>query len=68
MNLSEIQAASPLFNLVPLVVFLPALGMLLNLIFGRRMSEKRYRNFGQCGQRRCVCYFRDPGFCAFTTS
>ena len=40
MNLSEVQTVSPLFNLVPLVVLSPVLGLLLNLIFGRRMQEK----------------------------
>ncbi|MBN2388022.1 MAG: NADH-quinone oxidoreductase subunit L [Anaerolineales bacterium] len=29
-----------LFNLVPLVVFLPVLGLLINMLFGGRMSEK----------------------------
>src|SRR5512140_1661926 len=29
-----------LFSLVPLIVFLPVLGLLINLIFGKRMSEK----------------------------
>jgi len=28
-----------LFSLVPLIVFLPVLGLLINLIFGKRMSE-----------------------------
>ena len=40
MNLSEVQTVSPLFNLVPLVVLFPVLGLLLNLIFGSRMKEK----------------------------
>ena len=31
---------SGLFTLVPLIVFLPVLGLLINLIFGKRMSEK----------------------------
>ncbi|MCX7607885.1 MAG: NADH-quinone oxidoreductase subunit L [Anaerolineales bacterium] len=39
MLLSE-TATSPLFNLVPLIVFLPIIGLLLNLIFGGRMGEK----------------------------
>ena len=29
-----------LFNLVPLIVFLPVLGLLVNMAFGGRMSEK----------------------------
>ncbi len=31
---------SSLFRLVPLIVFLPAAGLLINLIFGKRMGEK----------------------------
>ncbi len=31
---------SRLFSLVPLIVFLPVLGLLINLIFGKRMGEK----------------------------
>jgi NADH-quinone oxidoreductase subunit L len=30
---------SRLFSLVPLIVFLPVLGLLINIIFGKRMSE-----------------------------
>jgi NADH-quinone oxidoreductase subunit L len=32
--------SSGLFSLVPLIVFLPVLGLLINIIFGGRMSEK----------------------------
>jgi NADH-quinone oxidoreductase subunit L len=39
MLLSQIAAPGSLFNLVPLVVFLPILGMIINIIFGRRLSE-----------------------------
>ncbi len=39
MLLSE-TATSPLFGLVPLIVFLPVLGLLLNMLFGGRMGEK----------------------------
>ena len=39
MLLSE-TAISTLFNLVPLIVFLPILGLLINIIFGDRMGEK----------------------------
>jgi NADH-quinone oxidoreductase subunit L len=39
MLLSQIAASESLFNLVPLVVFLPILGMIINIIFGRRLSE-----------------------------
>ena len=28
------------FNLVPLIVFLPVVGLLVNIIFGKRMNEK----------------------------
>jgi NADH-quinone oxidoreductase subunit L len=31
---------SGLFSLVPLIVFLPVLGLLVNILFGKRMSEK----------------------------
>ena len=31
---------SGFFSLVPLIVFLPVLGMLINLIFGSKFSEK----------------------------
>lgn len=31
---------SPLFSLVPLVVFIPITGLLINLIFGRKLGEK----------------------------
>jgi NADH-quinone oxidoreductase subunit L len=36
----ETAAASGLFKLVPLVVFIPAIGLLINLIFGGRLGEK----------------------------
>jgi NADH-quinone oxidoreductase subunit L len=39
MLLSEVTI-SPLFNLVPLIVFLPVAGLLVNLIFGGKMGEK----------------------------
>ena len=34
------MASSGLFSLVPLIILLPLLGLLINLIFGGRMSEK----------------------------
>ena len=34
------MTSSGLCSLVPLIVFLPVLGLLINLIFGGRMSEK----------------------------
>ncbi len=41
MLLSEGASAGPqFFYLVPLVVFLPLIGLLINLIFGSRLSEK----------------------------
>ncbi len=41
MYLSEIATSGPDFSyLVPLIVFLPLLGMLTNIIFGGRMGEK----------------------------
>ncbi len=39
MLLSEVSNPG-LFNLVPLIVFLPVIGLLINLIFGGRMGEK----------------------------
>jgi NADH-quinone oxidoreductase subunit L len=38
--LSETSSPGGLFNLVPLIVFLPIVGLLINIIFGKRMSEK----------------------------
>jgi NADH-quinone oxidoreductase subunit L len=38
--LSESAAPGGLFTLVPLIVFLPVLGLLINIFFGSRMSEK----------------------------
>jgi NADH-quinone oxidoreductase subunit L len=41
MYLSEIATSGPDFSyLVPLIVFFPLLGMLINIIFGGRMGEK----------------------------
>ncbi len=40
MLFSETTGISPLFNLVPWVVFLPVIGILLNWLFGKRLSEK----------------------------
>jgi NADH-quinone oxidoreductase subunit L len=40
MMLSEIAAAGSLYTLVPLVVFLPAIGLLINVIIGGRLGEK----------------------------
>ena len=39
MHLIEV-AANGYFNLVPWVVFLPAIGLLINLLFGGRLKEK----------------------------
>ncbi len=39
MSLSE-PTVSSLFALVPLIVFLPSAGLLINLIFGKRLGEK----------------------------
>ena len=39
MLLSEV-AISTLFSLVPLIVFFPVIGLLINIIFGGRMGEK----------------------------
>ena len=40
MLLSEAATTGGLFNLVPLVVFFPVIGLLINIIFGDRMGEK----------------------------
>lgn len=40
MNLIETNSVDPIFALVPLVVFLPLLGLFINLIFGKKMTEK----------------------------
>jgi NADH-quinone oxidoreductase subunit L len=40
MMLSEIAPAGSIFYLVPLVVFIPLAGLLINMIFGGRMSER----------------------------
>ena len=39
MLLSETVTSFSLFNLVPLIVFLPVIGLLVNIIFGGRMKE-----------------------------
>ena len=40
MYFSEVTNAGGYFNLVPLVVFFPVIGLLLNMIFGGRLGEK----------------------------
>ncbi|MBI9043006.1 MAG: NADH-quinone oxidoreductase subunit L [Anaerolineaceae bacterium] len=40
MNLSEIASIDPIFNLVPLVVFLPLIGLLINILVGKYLGEK----------------------------
>jgi len=40
MFLSETTSMDPLFLVVPLVVFLPLLGILVNWLFGKRLGEK----------------------------
>ncbi len=40
MNFSEAANTGLFFNLAPLLVFLPLIGMLINMIFGGKMSEK----------------------------
>ena len=40
MNSLAINDLNPLFNLAPLVIALPLLGVITNLMFGRKMSEK----------------------------
>ena len=40
MLLSETATPGGFFTLVPLIVFLPILGLLINIIFGGRLSEK----------------------------
>jgi NADH-quinone oxidoreductase subunit L len=40
MPLNEVMSAGGFFYLVPLVVFLPVIGLLINIIFGGRLGEK----------------------------
>ena len=41
MFLSEVASSGPeFFNLVPLVVFFPIIGLLVNIVIGGRMGEK----------------------------
>lgn len=40
MVLSELSQVDPTFSLIPLVVFLPVLGLLLNIFFGRYLGQK----------------------------
>ncbi len=40
MFLSEATTSTSFFNLVPWIVFFPVIGLLLNLMFGRRWGEK----------------------------
>ena len=40
MSLFEIASVHPFFQLVPLVVFLPVLGLLINLLVGKYLGEK----------------------------
>ncbi|MHB0988957.1 MAG: NADH-quinone oxidoreductase subunit L [Bellilinea sp.] len=40
MSLNEIASLHPFFQLAPLVVFLPVLGLLINLLVGKRLGEK----------------------------
>jgi len=40
MLLSEMSSSAALFNLIPLIVFLPVVGLLINMAFGGKMSEK----------------------------
>jgi NADH-quinone oxidoreductase subunit L len=40
MTLSEVANINPIFSLVPWVVFLPLIGLLLNLIVGKYLGEK----------------------------
>src|SRR5574340_46176 len=40
MSISEVAALHPVFQLVPLLVLLPVLGLLINLFFGKYLGEK----------------------------
>lgn len=40
MSLSDTAVFEPFFRLAPWVVFLPVIGILLNLLFGKRLGEK----------------------------
>ncbi len=39
MLLHEVSSAAPIFSLAPALVFLPLVGFLINLVFGKRMRE-----------------------------
>ena len=38
--MNGVEILDPLFRLVPWVVFFPVIGMLVNIIFGKRLGEK----------------------------
>ena len=40
MFLSETFVIDPIFNLVPWVILFPAIGLLINMIIGKRIGEK----------------------------
>ncbi|GAB4525447.1 MAG: NADH-quinone oxidoreductase subunit L [Anaerolineales bacterium] len=40
MFLQEVSASGSLFQLIPLIVFFPVIGLLINIVFGGRMGEK----------------------------
>ena len=39
MLFSEAQHITPVLSMVPLVVFLPVIGLVINLLFGKRFGE-----------------------------
>jgi hypothetical protein len=49
------------FNLVPWVVFFPLIGLLINLLFGKRLSEKAIGHRRQPGYRAVLCGGRAAG-------
>ncbi|MCJ7625333.1 MAG: NADH-quinone oxidoreductase subunit L [Anaerolineaceae bacterium] len=48
MTFSEVTNINPIFNLVPWIVFLPLVGLLLNLIIGKYLGEKGIGVIGSC--------------------
>ena len=49
------------FNLVPWVVFLPLIGLGINLLVGRKLGEVFAGTACQPGHRACLCGLPPPG-------
>ena len=53
--------STQLFNLVPWVVFLPLIGLGINLLIGRKLGEVFAGTARQPGHRAGICRLRAPG-------